>query len=212
MPRLFLSFAIAAWASLFLNGCLPGGDSDPAKLMHAAEERQKLGDYPAAIRLYERALNGTAASAEVHFRLGLLYLDKVAQPVSAAHHFERCLSLDGEGHFAKESTDYRARAERLVLASSGELGFLTREEAARLKNENLALRKQLSSRAGQAGLAGLYDKAAIYRVESGDTLANIARKTYGNPNRSKEIQEANAGRLPDATKLKPGMLLLLPPP
>jgi tetratricopeptide (TPR) repeat protein len=50
-----------------------------------------------------------------------------------------------------------------------------------------------------------------HTVVSGDTLARIARKYYGNSGNWPKILEANKATLDDPTKLKPGMVLVLPP-
>lgn len=50
-----------------------------------------------------------------------------------------------------------------------------------------------------------------HTVVSGDTLARIARKYYGNSGTWPKILEANKATLEDPTKLKPGMVLVLPP-
>jgi len=47
-------------------------------------------------------------------------------------------------------------------------------------------------------------------VESGDTLAGIAGKYYKNSGQWQKIAEANKGTLSDPTKLKPGMILVIP--
>ncbi len=49
-----------------------------------------------------------------------------------------------------------------------------------------------------------------YKVVSGDTLNGIARKLYQNSSRWPKILEANKGTLEDPTKLKPGMILVIP--
>ena len=49
-----------------------------------------------------------------------------------------------------------------------------------------------------------------YKVESGDTLAGIARKLYKNSGQWPKIAEANKATLEDPTKLKPGMILVIP--
>lgn len=195
------------------SGCLPGMGDESRRFMDAAMERQRMDDNVAAINLYERALDGSGSTAKAHFRLGLLYLDRVDQPVAAAHHFERYLSFQPQGAYAAEAREYRERAERQILARSGELGYLTREEAARLRNENFALRRQLAVRTGgQAGeQASLFDRVSIYTVEAGDTLAEIARKVYGNQGAWRAIEEANRSRVPDARQLQPGTILIIPP-
>ena len=49
-----------------------------------------------------------------------------------------------------------------------------------------------------------------YKVESGDTLAGIARQFYKNSGQWQKIAEANKETLSDPTKLKPGMVLIIP--
>jgi nucleoid-associated protein YgaU len=49
-----------------------------------------------------------------------------------------------------------------------------------------------------------------YQVKSGDTLAGIARQFYKNSGQWQKIAEANKGTLSDPTKLKPGMVLVIP--
>jgi len=50
-----------------------------------------------------------------------------------------------------------------------------------------------------------------HTVVSGDTLSKIARKYYGSSGDWQKIAEANKAILPDPTKLKPGMVLTIPP-
>ncbi|MFZ9932480.1 MAG: LysM peptidoglycan-binding domain-containing protein, partial [Chthoniobacterales bacterium] len=50
-----------------------------------------------------------------------------------------------------------------------------------------------------------------HTVVSGDTLSRISRKYYGNSADWPKIAEANKAILPDPTKLKPGMVLTIPP-
>jgi nucleoid-associated protein YgaU len=47
-------------------------------------------------------------------------------------------------------------------------------------------------------------------VVSGDTLAKMARTYYGNSGQWPKILEANKGTLEDPTKLKIGMVLVIP--
>lgn len=52
----------------------------------------------------------------------------------------------------------------------------------------------------------------FYLVRKGDTLMGIAREFYGSVKLYDLIFEANRGELPDATSLRPGQKLLIPPP
>ncbi|CAN5746440.1 hypothetical protein BH11PLA1_BH11PLA1_07350 [soil metagenome] len=49
-----------------------------------------------------------------------------------------------------------------------------------------------------------------YTVQPGDTLSAIAKKFYGKPTQWPKIVAANSKTLPDPSKLKPGMELVIP--
>jgi nucleoid-associated protein YgaU len=111
----------------------------------------------------------------------------------------------------------------LVTSLSGD-SIVTRSEAARLRNENLALRKQIEervlktrvtddkppARATRAEKAATKAGGQSYVVESGDTLFSISRKFYSSSARWKEIRDANKGKIDNAAKLKPGQTLIIP--
>jgi LysM repeat protein len=49
-----------------------------------------------------------------------------------------------------------------------------------------------------------------YKVQPGDTLQGISRKFYQTPNRAADILDANINALPDESKLRAGMTLIIP--
>ena len=104
-----------------------------------------------------------------------------------------------------------------------------RAEAARLKNENLALRKELEdqrarisgatpekasgdSREGKTPAASRKAERAprTYVVRQGDTLASISRKFYKSSAKWKKIRDANRSIVDDPGKLKAGQTLTIP--
>jgi nucleoid-associated protein YgaU len=97
---------------------------------------------------------------------------------------------------------------------------VSRAEAARLKNENLALHKEIEEYRARhptekAAEIKPPDKktgppAKTYVVREGDTLASISRKFYKSSGRWKKIQNANKNLIDDPTRLKPGMTLVIP--
>jgi nucleoid-associated protein YgaU len=106
---------------------------------------------------------------------------------------------------------------------------VSRAEAARLKNENLNLRKEVEElRARNSGALaektpapptaqkpGVMDKKTgrktrSYVVRDGDTLASISRKFYKSSGRWKQILDANRHIVDDPGKLKAGQTLTIP--
>jgi tetratricopeptide (TPR) repeat protein len=219
--------AACVWASVFFACCFAGCDrvttSRYAQLMQDADVKSAQGDFDRAINLYEAALDDSPRCADVHYKLALLYDDKLNDPVSALHHFKRYLALSPNGTHANDVKNSIKRDELTVVTTLSGESVVTRAEAARLRNENLALHKELEGRAGT--LRGVSDKSQseatskkiastkggrLYTVQSGDTLASISRKFYKSPKRWKEILAVNRKSLRDPKNLTVGQTLVIP--
>lgn len=109
-----------------------------------AEAAEAAGDYSAAVTFYEAALDGTPETAEYHYRIAVIFEDRLHEPLSALHHFRRYRYLTGGTEKKKELDDSISRLERILASKLGEGGLISKSEAARLKNENLELRKQVA--------------------------------------------------------------------
>ena len=73
-----------------------------AQLSKDADAKAAEASYAEAINLYEAALDGSARSADVHYKLALIYDDKMNDPLNALHHFKRFLTLEPSGKRASE--------------------------------------------------------------------------------------------------------------
>lgn len=207
-----------------LPGCDRIGASRPTQLIQDADTKSAQGDFARAINLYEAALDDSPRSAEVHYKLALLYDDKLSDPVSALHHFRRYLALSPTGAHAAEVKDSIKRDEIAALTALSGDSVITRAEATRLRNENLDLHKQLEARAAPARSVadksretdtsakkiGSRNAERSYVVQSGDTLFSISRKFYKSPARWKDILSANRKNIHDPKKLTVGQTLVIP--
>lgn len=281
LSRLF--FLIVA--AVLLGGCDLLTLSQAGRGIREGNEAVQRGEFQKAVECYEAALDGTMLTAEAHYRLGLVYEDKLKNEVAALHHFERYLELAPQGQFATEVKGYVGRLRLVIVSRLAEGNVVPAQEAARLKNENLELRQELTvlrdqqgkaktaatraaaaatptgrpalaaipagtppplpleappqpevrralpaaavapAAAGQPVPAGTQAAMAVaaatpatvtaapqsYTVVSGDTLSKISRKFYRSSADWQKIAEANKAILPDPTKLKPGMVLTIPP-
>jgi hypothetical protein len=192
----------------------------------AADQKVKSGDVQGAIKLYEGALDGSAKTADVHYKLALLYADKLASPLDAMHHFSRYLALAPAGAHAKEAKDYRREGEGKLLAAYSKGSPLNQDEAARLRNQNLALQKSLAELRAQKSATpaslppGVKKGEQVQKpipaggrthvVVAKETLATIAAKYYKNKARWKDIQDANFYSVDGTAKIRPGMTLYIP--
>ncbi|MDQ2867595.1 MAG: LysM peptidoglycan-binding domain-containing protein [Verrucomicrobiota bacterium] len=204
----------ALLALLALAGCDRMFTPQNAQRIKDAEARVIAGDYPRAISLYESALADTSSDAEVHYRLGLLYDDKMNDAFDAAHHFRRYLALSPNGKHAGEVKNLLKRDEISLLTSLSGDAVITRSEATRLRNENLSLRHDLEEAKRNHGEVASKPtkssdgKSSTYVVKKGDTFASISRKFYKTSARWKTIQKANPKINP--TRLEPGETLTIP--
>lgn len=207
-----------------LAGCDRLGNSRSTQLMQDADSKSANGDFARAIDLYEAALDDSPRCAEVHYKLALLYDDKLNDPVSALYHFKRCLALSPNGPHANEVKKSIKHDEVAALTALSGDSVIPRSEAAQLRNENLNLRKELETRAGslrsppeksqanQATSKKIASKKAdrTYVVRSGDTLFSISREFYKSSKHWKEILEANRKNIRDPKKLTVGETLVIP--
>ena len=207
-----------------LAGCDRVGGSRYAQLIQDADSKSAQGDFARAVDLYEAALEDSESlrKAELHYKLALLYDDKLNDPVSALHHFRRCLALSPNGPHVKDVKESIRRDEIAALTALSGDSVITRAEAARLRNENLTLHKELETRVAsprigseksqtnEAKKAGAKKAAQTYVVQSGDTLFSISRKLYKSPRHWKDILEANKKNIRDPKDLTVGQTLIIP--
>ncbi len=222
IPRRFAG-AHLALAFFAFSGCDRLFDKGSKDEVHAAEKKAAAGDYHAAVLSYESALDGTAKSAEVHYKLALLYDDKLKSPLDALHHMNRYLELAPTGAHIREAKAYKKEGETKLMTLWSKGSPVTQQEAVRLKNENQILREQIASVRAQKAVAAatltgkgnpiqkaIPPGARTYTVQPGETLSTIAQKFYKNKARWKDIQDANFNALEGTVKIKPGMTLIIP--
>jgi tetratricopeptide (TPR) repeat protein len=209
---------------VLLGGCDRMITQREEQLSADADAKAAEGNYAQAISLYEAALDGTARTAEVHYKLALIYDDKLNDPLNALHHFKRFLALEPSGKRAKEVKAFMKRDELTLLTNLGGDSMVPRSELVRLNNENLSLRKQIGENWAQEKAEKAAprfktrpdektkraEKERSYTVQPGDTLASIARKFYRSSARWPRILEANSGTISKPGDLKPGQTLVIP--
>src|SRR5689334_145815 len=218
LSRLRLLLVIA----VIYTGCDRMVTPRHAQQLKDAETKAASGDFTRAISLYESALEDRPTDAEVHYKLALLYEDKMNDSLDALHHFKRYLAIAPSGARANDVKEFVKRDEVALLTSLSGDAIISRTEATRLRNENLSLRKELDEARGRgrivtSGQAATATKTQnpetskqTYIVQHGDTLASISRKFYKTSTRWKQILDANRAVINDPKKLAAGQTFVIP--
>ena len=186
-----------------------------------ADAKVAAGDFTRAVSLYESALQDRPSDADVHYKLALLYDDKMNDPLNAIHHFKRYLVIAPNGVHAADVKDFIKRDEVALLTSLSGDAIISRAEATRLRNENMTLRRELDEARGRTHTLLASDHGSnasptkngahrTYVVQRGDTLASISRKFFKTSTRWKQILEANRDVIDNPKKLTAGQTLNIP--
>ncbi len=216
--------------ALLFSGCDRLFEQKGDAALDMAREKEKEGDYRAAIQWYEASLDGTPKTAEAHYSMALIFDDQVDDPVAALDHFRRYLALSPAGPHAADAKNFADQDKFKLVNILSQGNFMPQQDAARLKNANFELQKELTearkeladmramSRESPGGKGEANDPiqrpippgARTYRVEPGDTLRSISRQFFKTPGRWQDIQDANFGPIDGTVKLKVGMNLIIP--
>jgi nucleoid-associated protein YgaU len=211
------AFAIA------LALCFAACDERDARrdALETGDKRAKAGAPREAVRAYESALDGTAKSADIHYKIAVLYDEKIKSPLDALHHYERYLELAPTGPRVKDARAAKADCEKRLQLKMEKDGLMTTGEAVRLRNENESLRKIIADLknpkpppppkvADPNTPDAMPPGSKNYVVQRGDTLASIAIKFYKNRTYSEHIKDANFNQLGGKDIIRPGQKLIIP--
>lgn len=222
LPRL-RAWVLLALTAFWFSACDRLFDKGSKDVVTAADRKAAAGDFRGAIALYESALDGTAKTAEVHYKLALIYDDKLKDPLDALHHMDRYLALSPTGAHERDAKAYKKEGETKLLAKLSKGSPITQQEAVRLKNDNQLLREQnallraqksvpaaVTNAKGEPVQKAIPPGSRTHTVQPGETLSTIAQKYYKSKVRWKDIQDANFNSLEGTVKIRPGMTLIIP--
>lgn len=149
--RLFAMTSAACWRrglavialGLLAIGCSQSSSTDNAQhennpYFQRAEQANEAQDYQTAAGLYEKALETDPLSAPAHLELGLLYDEKLADPIAAIYHYRKYLELQPNSDKQQLVEQYIERA-KLTLAAKLPQATVDPDELNRLQSENAAL-------------------------------------------------------------------------
>jgi LysM repeat protein len=137
-----------------LSGCLPISDTplDDQKDPNFIEGRNHFNmmDWKGSAEAFERAVQANPNNASAHFELGVLYQDKLNDPISAAYHYKRHLELRPKSSYTDtiNAALVRCRMDIAKTVNYQVIGQEVHNDLRRLTNElNIAKRETEALRA-----------------------------------------------------------------
>lgn len=209
----------------FLPGCDRLFSQKGDEALGMAQEKEKEGDYQAAIQWYEASLDGTPRTAESDYSMALIYDDKLNNPIAALDHYQRYLELTPSGPHAADARSFADQDKFKLVNTLSNGNFMPQQDAARLKNQNFELQEDLTDARNQiaslraeiaqnpgalTGSDPVPHGARTYEVQPGDTLSSISRMFYNTTARWRDIRDANIEKLGGSVRLKVGIVLVIP--
>jgi LysM repeat protein len=166
MPR---SHRLILAATLSLAAIYPARSQDTfddARNPHYKQAQQDLDNNnpTAAAADYEAALAANPTLVDAQYQLGILYAEKLQDPISSIYHFKHYLALQPNSEHAVNAKQMIAKQSEIFAASLPNASQ-NESEKSTLKNENAALKKQTEDAAHtiaqlQAQLAAAGARAA----------------------------------------------------
>jgi tetratricopeptide (TPR) repeat protein len=215
-------------AVTILAACGPTATVTDSSLNRLPEYQQarkavETGDFRAAAGLYERVVRAAPDSAQAHLELGLLYDERMGDPISAIYHYRQYLALQPDSDKKRLAEDYIERCKLTLAAKLPQAPGIDPSELSRLQIENAALRGQVAELQGRAAAphvepakpeapvpAVAPTETRTHIVQKGDTLQSLALRYYGTRSNWEKIYAANRAILPSQDQLKVGQQLVIP--
>jgi len=214
----------------------PSTDLDHNPDYLRARQAAAAGDNRVAAAEYLKVLRALPEAARAHLELGLLYDEKLNDPLAALYHYRQFLELEPNSERRQVVEGFMERAKLASAArlpSGTEAGDLARlqTEKAGLMQENAALRARVLELENGATQSPVSPPAAVvtqvvavappvvppgpavmrtHTVQPKDTLQSIALKYYGTRSGWEKIYAANRAILASKDQLKVGQQLTIP--
>lgn len=166
MKSVTLRFCVLLLLGAF-SACQPpqkGLDAENELNPHFRKAAKAVSEenFHGAIAHYENALRANPAVARAHVEIGLLYCDKLGDPISGIYHFQRYLAARPSAADRDQIQAYIEKAKIDFALTLPNSTVHNAEEIARIARENLDLKQEVARLQGQA--ASRDDAAAAARV------------------------------------------------
>ncbi len=127
------------WGACEHSGSVSDADAEQEVNSQRARRLCEQQDFPGAAEFYKKALLVNPEFANAHLELGLLYENRLADPISAIYHYRRFLELRPDSDKKQLAEDFIERAKLSLAAKLPQSPIVDPSELTRLENEKAAL-------------------------------------------------------------------------
>lgn len=148
-----LRFFPCLLGSLLLVSCSqtpPGSDAEDERNPFFRQATKDVADlnYPAAIKQFEKAVTVNPNVAKAYLQIGLLYGDKLGDPISAIYFYQKYLEARPNAAEREEVLAAMEKAKIDFALSLTNTGIQNAAEIARISKENVDLKQQIAQLQG----------------------------------------------------------------
>ena len=150
---MYRSLLAALLAALVLSSCQqapPGSDAEDERNPFFRQASKDVADlnYPAAIKQFEKAIATNPTVVKAYLQIGLLYGDKLGDPISAIYFFQKYLEARPNAAEREEVVAAMEKAKIDFALSLTNSGIQNAAEIARMSKENVDLKQQITQLQG----------------------------------------------------------------
>ena len=128
----------------------PGSDAEDERNPFFRQATKDVADlnYPAAIKQFEKAISVNPNVAKAYLQIGLLYGDKLGDPISAIYFYQKYLEARPNAAEREEVLAAMEKAKIDFALSLTNTGIQNAAEIARISKENVDLKQQIAQLQG----------------------------------------------------------------
>jgi len=176
------------------------------------------GDYSSAVEMYHKALELDPDNADTYLQLGIIYDDNLKDEEQAVYYYKQFLIREPDSDKAKRVRGWIEKSAEMIEEGNGHEepdpipAPSSRPGPIRPSAALLPTPAEVTApdTPREKTPEEIEEAETRYTVKSGDTLAGIAEKFYGDLTAWKRIYQANRDKLANPNALKVGQELIIP--
>jgi len=150
MNRSIYTLLLASLALISCQQAPPGSDAEDERNPFFRQASKDVADlnYPSAIKQFEKAVSVNPNVVKAYLQIGLLYGDKLGDPVSAIYFYQKYLEARPNASEREEVLAAMEKAKIDFALSLTNTGIQNAAEIAKISKENVDLKQQIAQLQG----------------------------------------------------------------